>query len=78
MRREVIKVVPELFEQTIMFVISTERQDFAEAFYGRPDARFITLVRGPDGTAEQRDGEEAFKTFQDDEDVSIQNVGETV
>ena len=76
MRREVIKVVPELFEQTIMFVISTERQDFAEAFYGRPDARFITLVRGPDGTAEQRDGEEAFKTFQDDDDAPAQSVGE--
>lgn len=68
MRREVIKVVPELFEQTIMFVISTERQDFAEAFYGRPEARFITVVRQAGGYADQREGEEAFKTFQDDEE----------
>ncbi|MGU3387837.1 AAA family ATPase [Methylobacterium sp. D53M] len=70
MRREVIKVVPELFEQTIMFVISTERQEFAEAFYGRHEARFITLVRGPHGMAEQREGEEAFRTFQDEDDAA--------
>lgn len=69
MRREVIKVVPELFEQTIMFVISTERKDFAERFYGRPGARFITLTRMPDGSVEQQDGQEAFDDFQDEEDI---------
>ncbi len=69
MRREVIKVVPELFEQTIMFVISTERKDFAERFYGRDGARFITLVRGEAGAAEQLDGEAAFDEFQDDDDA---------
>lgn len=68
MRREVIKVVPELFEQTIMFVISTERKDFAERFYGRPGARFITLVRGADGSVDQREGQAAFDEFQDEED----------
>jgi len=74
MRREVIKVVPELFEQTIMFVISTEREHFAEAFYGRADARFITLVRKPGGYADQLEGEEAFESFQDDEEPA--SVGE--
>jgi ABC-type polar amino acid transport system ATPase subunit len=69
MRREVIKVVPELFEQTIMFVLSTERKDFAERFYDRPDARFITLIRKPDGLVEQREGQTEFDNFQDEDDI---------
>ncbi|WEJ99485.1 MAG: AAA family ATPase [Candidatus Sphingomonas phytovorans] len=72
MRREVIKVVPELFEQTIMFVISTERKDFAERFYGRDGARFITLVRGPDGSVDPREGQTEFDEFQDEDDAIIE------
>ncbi|HEX7894942.1 MAG TPA: hypothetical protein VF447_12175, partial [Terriglobales bacterium] len=34
-RREVGELIPDLFDQMIMFVISSEREGFADAFYGR-------------------------------------------
>jgi DNA sulfur modification protein DndD len=59
-------VIPHLFQQTIMFVISTERENFADASYGRAGARFITLVGTADGNVVQLEGEEALKTFQEE------------
>lgn len=61
-RREVGELIPELFGQMIMFVISSEREGFADAFYTRKDVRFLTIWRNG-ASAETRDGLEAFREF---------------
>ena len=68
-RREVADLIPDLFGQAIFFVISSEREGFAESFYNRPGAKFITVEtpKGRDTRVEV--GVEAFKQFHsDDED----------
>lgn len=66
-RREVGELIPEFFDQMIMFVISTEREGFADSFYGRGDAvRFLTIVRDGGDTRVEA-GLPFFSTFQDRE-----------
>jgi DNA sulfur modification protein DndD len=66
-RREVGELIPGFFDQMIMFVISTERDGFADSFYDKgDDARFLTIVReGGETTVET--GLPFFRTFQDRE-----------
>lgn len=65
-RREVGEIIPDLFDQMIMFVISSEREGFADAFYGRQGVRYITLWRTEDRT-EARDGLDFFRAFHQSE-----------
>ena len=44
-RREVSRIIPDLFNQMVLFVISSERAAFAETFYQRPDTQFVTLEK---------------------------------
>lgn len=68
-RREVADLIPDLFGQAIFFVISSEREGFAESFYNRPGAKFITVETPKDGDTRVEVGVEAFKQFHsDDED----------
>lgn len=61
-RREVGELIPELFGQMIMFVISSEREGFADAFYTRTGVRFLTIWR--DGAhVETREGLDSFRNF---------------
>ena len=60
-RREVGRIIPDLFEQMIMFVISSEQAGFADAFYGRDDTRFVSLGEAPGGGILCEYGVEAFK-----------------
>lgn len=62
-RREVGELIPDLFEQMIMFVISSEREGFADAFYGRQGVRYITLWRADEDHTEVRDGLSFFQAF---------------
>lgn len=62
-RREVGEIIPELFDQMIMFVISSERDGFADAFYARQDVRFITIWRDGAEGSRMEEGLEAFRTF---------------
>lgn len=65
-RREVGELIPDFFGQMIMFVISSERSGFAEAFYSRgDDARYITVRPTGAGAVELTEGLDAFKTFHD-------------
>lgn len=64
-RREVAEVIPMLFDQMLMFVISSERVGFAESFYARDDVRYITIER-TGATARIHEGREAFNIFHDD------------
>ena len=70
LRRTVGALVPQLFEQMLMFVISSERDGFADSFFDKSDAKFLTIsldpVTGRTGVVE---GVESFRAFQarDDE-----------
>lgn len=64
-RREVGELIPDFFDQMIMFVISTEREGFAESFYTRGDeVRYLTVSR-TDGQIRVDPGLEIFRSFQD-------------
>lgn len=60
-RREVGRTIPGLFEQMIMFVISSEQAGFADTFYNRMDTCFVTLSKAPSGGVICEYGVEAFK-----------------
>ena len=68
-RREVGELIPDLFGQMIMFVISSEREGFADAFYAREGVRFLTIWRNG-AAAEAREGLDAFRTFHSIEGAS--------
>lgn len=67
-RREVADLIPELFGQAIFFVISSEREGFAESFYGRPGAQFITVETNREGETTVDRGIEPFKAFHSDDE----------
>lgn len=64
-RREVGALIPDFFNQMVMFVISTEREGFAEAFYDRPsaDVCFLTVTPKGGGSVDIAEGLTAFKAF---------------
>lgn len=68
-RRQVGELIPDFFNQMIMFVISSEREGFAEAFYNRPsDVRYLTVTPRGGGTVDIAEGLDAFKSFHARED----------
>ena len=67
-RKEVGELVPDLFEQMIMFVISTERSGFADSFDQREGVRYITVWRDEDSQAHMEIGKEQFDRFHSDEE----------
>lgn len=73
-RREVADLIPGLFEQVIFFVISSEREGFADSFYGRAGARFITIESTASGVTSITEGIEAFKAFHSEEDQTLEGV----
>ena len=63
-RREVGELIPNFFDQMIMFVISSEREGFADAFYERPSGvHYITVIPRSGGIADVVEGIKAFKSF---------------
>ena len=60
-RKAVSRVIPTLFEQMILFVISSEQAAFAESFYEREDTQFVTLRQTANGSVETRYGLEEFR-----------------
>jgi DNA sulfur modification protein DndD len=73
-RREVADLIPDLFGQAIFFVISSEREGFAESFYGRPGAKFITVETPKGGDTRVEVGVEAFKRFHSDDEEHQQEI----
>jgi len=69
-RREVAELIPNLFGQAIFFVISSERDGFAESFYDRPDAKFITVQTDRNGKTTAQEGITAFRSFHSKDDES--------
>jgi DNA sulfur modification protein DndD len=74
-RREVAALVPDLFHQMIMFVISSEREGFADGFYARKDTRFITVWRDSSGEVQQSTDLATFKTFHKDVELDTDLQG---
>ncbi|SFK23123.1 AAA family ATPase [Celeribacter neptunius] len=65
-RRTVGELIPPLFEQMIIFVISSEREGFAETFFSRGDenVEFITISIDPvTGRPAQKKGQKDFRSF---------------
>ena len=48
-RREVANIIPDLFNQMILFVISSEQTDFADTFYKRDDTHYVSLRKNVEG-----------------------------
>ena len=69
-RREVGDVIPELFEQMIMFVISSEKDGFADAFYPRDDVRYLTIWKDEGDASQMREGLDEFRRFHAEEKVT--------
>ena len=60
-RREVSKIIPDLFNQMILFVISSEQADFAETFYERDNTNFVCLRKNAEGGVDCVYGLEEFR-----------------
>lgn len=73
-RREVANLIPELFNQVIFFVISSEKDGFADAFYNRPETRYITVSKLNGEPTKIEYGKEAFASFHAQEDELDQEV----
>lgn len=66
-RREVAELIPDLFDQMIMFVISSEREGFADPFYGKPGVRFCTIYRDQALKTQMEEEVAFFKHFHSEE-----------
>ena len=65
-RRTVGQLIPSLFDQMIIFVISSEREGFADSFFERKeeDVEFVTISVDPvTGRPNQAKGKEKFLSF---------------
>ena len=60
-RREVGRIIPDLFDQMIMFVLSSEQAGFSETFYERENTCFVSLSKAVGGGILCEYGLEAFK-----------------
>lgn len=67
-RKEVSEILPALFEQLVIFVISSEVANFADSYYDFPDVAFYTIEAkdGPEN-AVCTIGKDYFDLFQKDE-----------
>ncbi|MEG1882024.1 MAG: hypothetical protein RR207_05995 [Clostridia bacterium] len=69
-RRAVADIIPQIFNQMICFVMSTEVKDFAERFYSREDSQFITIESKSDSVNPTVNYDiEYFDSYQDETEV---------
>ena len=65
-RREVSKILPDLFDQMIIFITSGEREGFTEHFYSLEDnVQFLTINKQINGEVKCTEGVTYFKSFQE-------------
>lgn len=67
-RREVADLIPPLFQQAIFFVISSEREGFAESFYDRKETKFLTVETPKGGSTLIHEGVQSFRQFHSDDE----------
>jgi len=65
-RREVSDLIPPLFKQFVVFVISSERKNFGETFYGQDNTQLLTIYKDKahPGQMHVNNTQEFFDTFQ--------------
>lgn len=64
-RKAVAKILPDLFNQIVAFVMSAEVDSFANQFYDIPTAKFITVEANKEnGTIAMHDDKEYFDSYQ--------------
>jgi DNA sulfur modification protein DndD len=67
-RKEISEILPALFEQLIIFVISSEVLNFADSFYNLQDVAFYTIeAKDSSEDATCTLGKDYFNSFQKDE-----------
>ena len=67
-RKNVGELIPEMFGQLIVFLISSEREGFAGSFQNRSDTQFITAsINQKDGSVVIDESEDTFFQFQSTE-----------
>lgn len=64
-RREVSRILPDVFDQLVIFITSGEREGFSEHFYTLDNVQFLTIRKTIASNAECIVGQEMFMTFQD-------------
>jgi hypothetical protein len=74
-RREVSVLIPPLFEQFVVFVISSERKNFGETFYDRKDTQLLTIYKDKTkpGKMQINNSEDFFDSFQSEPDEGSVN-----
>lgn len=66
-RQAVADIIPEVFNQMIAFVQSSEVDHFADRFYDKSDSQFLTIIASPQGKGvEIHEGIEFFDSYQRD------------
>jgi len=65
-RREVSDLIPPLFDQFVVFVISSERVNFGETFYGKENTQLLTVYKEKSipGLIHINDEQDFFDNFQ--------------
>lgn len=63
-RTAVAKIIPKIFGQMIAFVQSAEKERFADQFYEKDSAQFLTVVSSNDKTVDLQEGVEFFDSYQ--------------
>ena len=69
-RREVGRIIPDLFEQMVMFVLTSEQAGFSETFYERGNTCFVSLSKVPGGGILREYGLAAFKRLAEEAPAS--------
>jgi hypothetical protein len=68
-------LIPPLFEQFVVFVISSERKNFGETFYDRKDTQLLTIYKDKTkpGKMQINNSEDFFDSFQSEPDEGSVN-----
>lgn len=65
-RREVSRILPNLFKQLIIFITSGERQGFTEYFLDSDsDIQFLTIIRSDSHETKCLEGKDVFRSYQE-------------
>ena len=69
-RREVGRIIPDLFDQMVMFVLTSEQAGFSETFYERVNTCFVSLSKASGGGIHCKYGLKAFKRLAEEAPTS--------
>ena len=68
-RREVAEVLPQLFDQLIVFITSGEREGFGDSFYETSGVQYTTIFSDDENKKTTLEGIQEFKNFQSEVEI---------